>query len=471
MTVTRRTAAAAVSVVVALAALGAIIAGSPLGGLAGAPPARAATTTAGTTTAGTTTAGTTSAGTTSAGTTSAGTAPATVARATTPPPPPLGVRAAALVEEGGGQQLFGDNASAQLAIASTTKLMTALVTLEHTKLNRVFADPDYPLASEDSQIGLEPGERMSVHDLLLAMLLPSADDAAIDLAFNVGHGSISRFVGMMNARARQLGLTHTHYSTPSGLDTPGNYSSASDLVDLARYDLEHEPFFRYAVRQTHAVLRTGNHVRFVTNLNDLLDRFPWINGVKTGHTLDAGYVLVAAGTQGGMTLIDAVLGTSSEAARDSNALALLQWGFANFGLRTPVHAGKVLARPVIVGSAPAAHVRLVAADSYTHVFPKAASITLRVHAPKQLVGPLPAQTDVGWVAVVADHKVVTRIPLLLTSAVPAIKKSHQIASGLVVSVTLSGLLVAVGAVIGLTMFWREWTRGTRGGRSRSTKPR
>ncbi len=401
-------------------------------------------------------------------------ASATVARATTPPPPPLGVRAAALVEESSGQQLFGENANAQLAIASTTKLMTALITLEHAKLNRVFADPDYPLASEDSQIDLDPGERMSVHDLLLAMLLPSADDAAIDLAFNVGHGSLDRFVGMMNARARQLGLTHTHYSTPSGLDTPGNYSSASDLVDLARYDLEHEPFFRYAVRQTHAVLRTGNHVRFVTNLNDLLDRFPWINGVKTGHTLDAGYVLVAAGTQGGMTLIDAVLGTSSEAARDSNALALLEWGFANFGLRTPVHAGKVLARPAVTGiapGAPGAHARLIAADTYTHVFPRSAPITLRVHAPKQLVGPLPAQADVGWVAVVADHKVVTRIPLLLASAVPAIKKAHQVASALVVSVTLSGLLVAVGAAIGLTMFWREWTRGTRGGRSRSTKPR
>jgi serine-type D-Ala-D-Ala carboxypeptidase (penicillin-binding protein 5/6) len=402
------------------------------------------------------------------------TASATVARASTPPPPPLGVRAAALVEESSGDQLFGENANAQVAIASTTKLMTALVTLEHAKLNRVFADPDYPLASEDSQIDLEPGERMNVHDLLLAMLLPSADDAAIDLAFNVGHGSISRFIGMMNAKARQLGLTHTHYSTPSGLDTPGNYSSASDLLELARYDLEHEPFFKYAVSQTHAVLRTGNHVRFVTNLNDLLERFAWINGVKTGHTLDAGYVLVAAGTQGGMTLIDAVLGTSSEAARDANALALLQWGFANFGLRTPVHAGKVLARPAVTGIAPGtpgAQARLIAADSYTHVFPKSASITLRVHAPKQLVGPLPARADAGWVAVLADHKVVTRIPLLLASAVPAIKKSHQVASALVVSVTLSGLVVAVGAVIGLTMFWREWTRGTRGGRSRSTKPR
>ena len=446
----RRAAAAAVSMVVALAAFGAVIAGSPLGGLAGAPPARAATTTA-----------------------QSPAAKPSAARDATPPPPRLGVRGAALIEESTDQPLFGENANGELAIASTTKLMTALITLEHTRLNRVFADPDVHLSSEDSQIGLEPGERMSVHDLLLAMLLPSADDAAIDLAYNVGHGSISRFVGMMNARARQLGLTHTHYATPSGLDTPGNYSSANDLVKLARYDLQHEPFFRFAVRQTHAVLRTGNHARSVTNLNGLL-RFPWINGVKTGHTLDAGYVLVASGIQGGITLIDAVLGTSSEAARDSNALALLQWGFSNFGLRTPLHAGKVLARPAVTGiapGAPGAHARLIAASTYTHVFPRSASVTLRVHAPAQLTGPLPAQSSVGWVSVVENHRVVTRVPLLLVSAVPAIKKSHPVASAVVVSVTLSGLLVAVGAAIGLTMFWREWTRGTRGGRSRSTKPR
>ena len=97
--------------------------------------------------------------------------------------------------------------------------------------------------------------------------------------------------------------------------------------------------------------------------------FQWVNGVKTGHTLDAGYVLVASGTQHGMTLIDAVLGTSSEAARDSNALALLNWGFANFGMRTPVHAGAVLARPAITDK-PGTHVRLLAASSYTHVFPQ-----------------------------------------------------------------------------------------------------
>ena len=447
-------------------ALAAYAGGWPQEALAGSPPVSATRTDTSTLTVGS--------GTSTLPGPGAQTGPAAsrapAARTTTPAPPPLGVRAAALIDESSGLELYGRNSSAELAIASTTKLMTALITLEHTRLSQVFADPNYHPAAEDSQIGLEPGERMSVHDLLRAMLLPSADDAAVDLAYNVGHGSVSRFLGMMNARARQLGLTHTHYTTPSGLDTPGNYSSATDLVDLARYLLQTQPFFKAVVRTTHAVLRTGNHVRVVTNLNDLVARFRWINGVKTGHTLDAGYVLVASGTQGGMTLIDAVLGTSSEAARDANALALLDWGFANFGLRTPVHAGEVLARPAVADKS-GAHVRLLAASTYTHVFPRSEEARLRVTAPAQLIGPLPAHAVVGSVAVLEGHRVLTRIPLLLPAELPQIKKPKSIANVIVVSATLSGLLVAAGAAIGLTMFWSEWTRGTRGGRPKSAKPR
>jgi serine-type D-Ala-D-Ala carboxypeptidase (penicillin-binding protein 5/6) len=444
--VTRRVAASAAVFVLALAACAAIIAGRPRNAIAGTPPA-------------------------SSTHTALPTSRPPALRTATPASPALGVRAAALIEESSGDQLYGVNADAKLAIASTTKLMTALVTLQHAPLNRVFADPNYIPAAEDSQIDLDPGERMSVRDLLTAMLLPSADDAAVDLAYNVGHGSIGRFLGMMNAQAQRLGLTHTHYTTPSGLDTPGNYSSATDLVDLASYLLQNEPFFKHTVAQTHAVLRTGNHVRAVVNLNDLVAHYSWINGVKTGHTLDAGYVLVASGTQHGMTLIDAVLGTSSEAARDSNALALLQWGFANFGMRTPVHAGAVIARPAITDGKPGALARLVAASSYTHVFPKAEKVRLRVTAPAQLTGPLPSHAQLGSVAVVAGNRVVARIPLLLAAALPQIKKPKSIASVMVVSVTLFGLLVAVGAAIGLTMFWREWTRGTRGGRPKSPKSR
>ena len=163
-------------------------------------------------------------------------------------PPPLSVNAAALTELTTGQLLYKTRAFSRLPIASTTKLMTALITLEHVKhLSRVFTQNDFYASSADSQIGLVPGERMSVHDLLLALLLPSADDAAEDLAYNVGHRSVARFIGMMNARARQLGLTRTHYSTPSGLDTPGNYSTATDLLTLTRYLLLHQPWFARAV--------------------------------------------------------------------------------------------------------------------------------------------------------------------------------------------------------------------------------
>jgi D-alanyl-D-alanine carboxypeptidase (penicillin-binding protein 5/6) len=369
-----------------------------------------------------------------------------------------GVRAAALIEEGSGQQLYGLNQDAQVSIASTTKLMTALVTLHHARLRDVFTDPDFIPAAEDSQIHLEPGERMSVHDLLIAMMLPSADDAAEDLAYNVGQGSVARFVAMMNARARALHLTHTHYSTPIGLDTPGNYSSAGDLVKLTRYVLRSEPFVRAVVGKKSAVLRTGDHVRHVTNLNDLVDRYSWVNGVKTGHTLQAGYVLVASGTRDGMTLIGVVLGTASEAARDASALALLNYGFANFGLRTPVHAGEVLARPAVKDDTPH-RARLIAASSYTHVFSHSARVRVRVRAPAQLTGPLPAHAVVGSAAVVVGGRVQARIPLELAPALPQIRTSKGPGKVVVLSATLSGLVLAVGAAIGLRMFWREWTRG------------
>ena len=146
---------------------------------------------------------------------------APVASAAAPPgPPPLPARAAALLEETTGQQLFGDNADAELPIASTTKLMTALVTLRHARfehgvrgsrlLPRIRGLPD--------RAGARGADER--HDLVVALLLPSADDAAEDLAYNVGHGSVGRFEGMMNARARELGLAQTHYTTPSGLERP-----------------------------------------------------------------------------------------------------------------------------------------------------------------------------------------------------------------------------------------------------------
>jgi len=333
-------------------------------------------------------------------------------------PPARSARASALIEESTGQQLYGANADAELPIASTTKLMTALLTLEHASLSTQYADPPYHPSAVESQIGLIPGERMTVRDLIIALLVPSADDAAEDLAYNIGQGSVPRFIAMMNARARELGLTHTHYSTPIGLDTPGNYSSAADLVQLARYLLIKYPFFRHVVSLDSAVLHSGEHLRSVINRNDLVGRDPWVNGVKTGHTLAAGDVLVASGTQRGMTLISAVLGTDSESQRDASTLSLLSYGFSNFHMLTPVRAGSVLARPAVRGR-PRVYADLVASQTFTHLFARATPVTIGVQAPRQVTGPLPRGTAIGAVLVLADGQTVARIPLVLAGSLPA----------------------------------------------------
>jgi serine-type D-Ala-D-Ala carboxypeptidase (penicillin-binding protein 5/6) len=371
------------------------------------------------------------------------------ARVVAAPEPQLSVRAAALIEESTGRELYGSDAGQELAIASTTKLMTALITLEHVhRLGTLFTQNDFYPASQDSQIGLVPGERMSVHDLLLAMLLPSADDAAEDLAYNIGGGSVANFVAMMNARAVQLGLTHTRYSTPIGLDTPGNYSSADDLVTLARYLLLHEPFFRYAVSRPAAVLTTGNYVRNVVNLNDLVTRYWWIHGVKTGHTLDAGYVLVGAGTWHGMTLISAVLGTDSEAARDDNTVALLDWGFDNFRLVHAVRAGASLARAT-VHDQPGLRVELIAARSYSGVVPRDARVGIRVQAPAAISGPLPRHKVIGTAVVLAGGTVLARIPLLLAHRVPAVSPLTLAARFITRPSTLVLLVLLLAAAVWL----------------------
>ena len=369
----------------------------------------------------------------------------------------LSARAAILVDESTGQVLYASNAHAEVPIASTTKLMTALLTLEHVhRLSTKFAAPDYHAAASDSQIGLAPGERMSVRDLLLALLIPSADDAAEDLAYNVGGQSVAHFIAMMNATARKLGLTETHYSTPSGLDTPGNYSSATDLVKLSIYLLEHYRWFAHAVKLSHAELRTGSHPRYVVSTNTLLSEVPWFTGVKTGHTADAGYVLVGSGTRDGMSLVSAVLGTDSEASRDSNTLALLDYGFSGFRLEHPVVAGRVVARPT-VNESPGVRVDVDAVGDVSEIVARSTRLKTRVDVPRQLAGPLRDHAVVGSVVVSSGRRVLARVPAELTRALPAISALTLVGRFLTRPSTLILLVLLIGGASALLR--RRW--GTR----------
>src|SRR5262249_16511631 len=151
-------------------------------------------------------------------------------------------------------------------------------------------------------------------------LVYSANDAAATLAQHVS-GSRPAFVRLMNRRARQLHLNGTHYANPIGLDDPGNYSTARDLVTLTER-LWRYSFFRRPVNRAEVTLKSGDHPRTLNNRNGLVSRYRWIDGVKTGHTQQAGWVLVGAGRRNGVQLFSAVLGTPTDTARDADTLSL-----------------------------------------------------------------------------------------------------------------------------------------------------
>ncbi len=341
-------------------------------------------------------------------------AAAPVARAA---PLRLSAPAAMLMEASTGRVLYARNAEQPRLIASTTKLMTVLLALEHDPLRRVLRVPPYARAAAESSIDLRTGERMTVADLVTAALLPSANDAAYTLAIRTG-GSLPRFVGLMNRRARALGLRHTHYTTPVGLDTPGNHSSAHDLVRLARVLRRTEPFARGVMAKGRAVLRSGAYRRVVLNRNDLVRRLRWVDGVKTGHTGGAGYVLVGEGEQRGMVLYSAVLGTPSEGARDAASVALLSYGFARYRLLTAVRRGERFGTARVAGVS-AARIPLVAGREIRTLIRRGTLVVRVRQVPARLTGPRRRGAVVGHLLVRAGRRLVARIPLRADRPVPA----------------------------------------------------
>src|SRR5262249_22523935 len=201
---------------------------------------------------------------------------------------------------------WGD-ATERRASASITKVVTVVVALEHAGLGDVVTVTAQASEVGESSVELRPGERLTVRDLAIAALVPSANDAATALALYVGHGSIPRFVALMNAKARALGLTRTHFVNPHGLDTPGHFSSARDVTTLLDAALR-EPFIRTWSTRSTATIAGG---RTLESTDDLLAELPLI-GAKTGHTNSAGWSQVAAIRQGPVRITASVLGALSE---------------------------------------------------------------------------------------------------------------------------------------------------------------
>ncbi|MEA2425177.1 MAG: hypothetical protein QOH13_1587 [Thermoleophilaceae bacterium] len=372
------------------------------------------------------------------------------AAARTPRPSLASASAGIVMDARSGQTMLAKHADARRPIASTTKLMTALLVLESGKLGKTFVAPAYHALPAESKINLRQGERMKGSDLLTALLLESANDAAVDLAQGVA-GSRSAFVAQMNRRARQLGLRNTHYANPIGLDAPGNYSSARDLATLARRLLTN-PTFAATVDRPGATLRSGDHPRTIRNRNLLVGRYRFVDGVKTGHTIGAHYILVGAAHGNGGKVVSVVLGEPSESARDVDTLALLRWGVDQYRRVTILRPGHTVTYAKVAHHS-GLRVRLTTRRSVTFTLRRGERLATRLHVPKELKGPIAAGRRVGSVEVLyLGHRVRT-LGLVTTRAVPGTSFIALVTDGLGPLLTALALVALVlgGVLAGLRL--------------------
>jgi serine-type D-Ala-D-Ala carboxypeptidase (penicillin-binding protein 5/6) len=371
---------------------------------------------------------------------------------------PQGIYAEAwtVVDARSGDVLASEAVHRQLPIASTTKLMTAYVALRELPLDKIVRAAPYSPIYGESLMGLKAGERVSVRDLLYGLILVSGNDAAHTLAIRTA-GSEAQFVRQMNRYAAALGLADTHYANPVGLDERGNYSSAADLATLARRLLR-EPVFAKIADSRSALLRSLRPPRRIETLNDLLYMAPWATGVKTGHTFDAGYVLVGSGEKKGVSLISVAINDPTEETRFTDNLALLEWGFSQYQRRLPIRDGQSLAEPAIRYSG--GHLPLRAARSLQVGVRRGQRLAVELQAPHEVEGPIRRGERLGAVTVNVGGRRVGVVALRASRAVPEASFFDRARTFIADNLLPIAIAVFVILIFGLVLL-RRLTRGKR----------
>jgi serine-type D-Ala-D-Ala carboxypeptidase (penicillin-binding protein 5/6) len=367
-------------------------------------------------------------------------------------PPEIPARAWLLVDASDGTELAAQSANTRAPVASATKLMTAYAARRDLPLKKRVVAPPYQALAAESLVGLRAGERITVRDLLYGLILASGNDAAVALA-EAAAGSQERFVAEMNRDARRLGLRDTSYANPIGLDQPGNYSSARDLVRLAT-ELREDPFFRKLFDTAETTVHSGGRSIHLTNRNTLVRTVPWVNGVKTGYTLGAGYVLVGSGTRKGVTLVSAVLGAGSESEREAATLELLDYGFDRYGREQVVDRGERLASPSVRYQDDS--LGLVADRELALTLRRDQNISTEVIAPDEVEGPVDRGDRLGEAVVSVDGEPVGRVALVAVRPVPAADLGDRVddalpggraAAWVLITAALAALLLLAGRAI------------------------
>ena len=317
-----------------------------------------------------------------------------------------------IVNASNGEVLASHDAQVELPIASLTKLMTVLVALQHLKLDDEVIVTRSAARVGEERIPLVAGQRITVRDLLKGALIQSANNAADALAAAASGGDIPLFVSWMNARARAIGLHHTHFERPDGLDVPGHVSSARDVAVLAQVAM-HSPVVRSLVRERTDTIEGGRVV--VHTWDDLLGVVPGLIGVKTGHTGDAGWCQVAAVRRQGYTIYAVILGSPTRTQRNDDLQRLLEWGVSQY--RTSTLVRRVVYAQAAVGWGRRS-VALVASRPLVRVVRAGRPLLERVIAPSAVSLPVVRGQRLGRIEVWDGRTLLGTRPLLAARSVP-----------------------------------------------------
>ena len=309
--------------------------------------------------------------------------------------PALSASSAILMDADGGTVLFSKDADARLPMASTTKIMTALVALTLADAKEEIRVPAGAVGIEGSSAYLKEGELFTLEELLYALLLQSANDAAAAIAISLA-GSVDAFVEEMNRAASALGLSDTHFETPGGLDGDTHYTTARDLAHLTQVALEHPLLQKIVSTKTYTIPASDDRTqRSFVNHNKLLFRYDGCIGVKTGFTKKSGRCLVSAAERDGVRLIVVTLDDPDD-WRDH--VSLFDYGFSRLQAKTICRAGEVLSDLALVGGTEKA-LSLVPAHDLTLTLPKDAQIKLVFDLPPFAYAPLNSGEQMGTLLV------------------------------------------------------------------------
>lgn len=242
--------------------------------------------------------------------------------------PSINSRAAVVFDRSSKKAIYNKNMNEKRPMASTTKIMTAIVVIENANLNDIVKVSKKAALTGGSSLKLKTNDEVTVENLLYGLMLVSGNDAAVALAEHVG-GSIEGFAQMMNEKALNLGLNNTHFVTPHGLDELQHYTTAYELANLADYALENKKFAEIVGTKTYTVM-INNLPRVLSNTNELLGNIEGVYGVKTGFTNGANRCLVSSVKRGELDIICVVLGADTKKDRTRDSIKLIEYAFQNF---------------------------------------------------------------------------------------------------------------------------------------------